>query len=210
MNEVPRRPRKYLDRPTGRLRMPAAVMRKFASMFLFCIAPIIATASESLITKEDPPAVYARYVIAAESYGQAIWYSARLSYRFNRWAIANTGYSYLSIPPGSSGGTTASYHVVPMSLSALLPLGSTETPLYAEILFGGNLNIGTERTARTGVRATATGQPFTPVVGLGLALVPEQRGIVVRAMCYVYQGIDSVGIESRRLPWLGGSIGYAF
>lgn len=185
-------------------------MSKFAAILLVWIAPSFLLAGESRVSEENPPSAYARHVIAAESYGQAIWYSARLSYRFNRRAMANTGYSYLSVPPGSSGGSTATYHVVPVSLSALVPLGLAATPLYAELLFGGNVNIGTDRTARTGVRATATGQAFTPVVGLGLALVPDQHGIVLRAMCYLYQGIDSVGVESRRLPWLGGSIGYAF
>lgn len=176
---------------------------------MFVVAPGLILAESRSANGVNPTVAFTRYVVAAESYGQGIWYSARLSYRFSRQAMANVGYSYLSIPPGSSGGSTAAFHVIPVSISAMWPLASQQ-PFFAEILFGGNLVVGDERTARTGVRATATGQAFTPVVGFGIAYFPDGGGIVVRTMCYLYQGIDSIGIESRRLPWLGGSVGYSF
>ncbi len=185
-------------------------MVNFRASLLVWVAAGVAPAASATVTHESPPETYARYVIAAESYGQAIWYSARASFRFHRLAMVNSGYSYISVPPGSSGGATAAYHLMPVSISAMWPMGSGDMPVFAELLFGGNFNIGSDRTARTGVRATATGQTFTPVVGFGFAYFPDQGGVVMRAMCYIYQGIDSVGIESRRLPWLGGSIGYAF
>ncbi len=184
-------------------------MTRLAAMLLFVIAPGLLFGDRDSANGGNPPLAYARYVAGAESYGQGIWYSARFSYRFTRLAMASVGYSYLSIPPGNSGGATAAFHVVPVSLSAMWPIATTQ-PFFAEILFGGNFVIGDERTARTGVRATATGQAFTPVVGFGVAYFPDAGGIVVRTMCYLYQGIDSIGIESRRLPWLGGSVGYAF
>jgi hypothetical protein len=185
-------------------------MRIFFAIIMCILAPALVQGNSGSAFVKDPPFAYSRYVVAAESYGQAIWYSARFSYRFARLAMVNAGYSYIDIPPGSSGGATASFHVVPVSLSAMWPLGSEGQPFFAEILFGGNAVIGSDRTARTGVRATATGQAFTPVVGLGLSYFPDAGGIVVRTMCYIYQGIDSIGVESRRLPWLGGSIGYSF
>jgi len=80
----------------------------------------------------------------------------------------------------------------------------------AKVLFGGTAVIGGERTQRTGVRATVTGQSFTPVVGIGAAYLPREGGVTLRAMLYIFQGIDSIGLESRRLPWFGGSIGYGF
>lgn len=185
-------------------------MRLLFAIFMTISAPGLVLGDSGSAVVKDPPFAYSRYVVAAESYGQAIWYSARFSYRFARLVMVNAGYSYLDIPPGSSGGATASYHIVPVSLSAMWPLGAEGQPFFAEILFGGNAVIGSDRTARTGVRATATGQAFTPVVGLGVSYFPDAGGIVVRTMCYIYQGIDSIGIESRRLPWLGGSIGYSF
>ncbi|AFM14242.1 hypothetical protein [Turneriella parva] len=178
-------------------------------MMLIVVAPGLVLADSGSANGKNPTLPFTRYVVAAESYGQGIWYAARLSYRFNRLAMANAGYSYLSIPPGNSGGATAAFHLLPVSLSAMWPLAQDQ-PFFAEILFGGNFVIGDERTARTGVRATATGQAFTPVVGFGVAYFPDVGGIVVRTMCYLYQGIDSIGIESRRLPWLGGSVGYSF
>lgn len=150
-----------------------------------------------------------RKMVAVESYGQGIWYSARFSYRVHELLMLNAGYSYIDIPPGSEGGATVSFHIVPVSVSGLWRL-SGELPLYGEMLFGGNALIGGQRTQRTGVRATATGQPFTPIIGLGAAYIPPGGGVTLRAMLYFFQGIDSLGIESRRLPWLGGSLGYAF
>ena len=185
-------------------------MRLLFAIFMTISAPALVLGDGGSAVVKDPPFAYSRYVVAAESYGQAIWYSARVSYRFARLVMVNAGYSYLDIPPGSSGGATASYHIVPVSLAAMWPLGTHGQPFFAEVLFGGNAVIGSDRTARTGVRATATGQAFTPVVGLGLSYFPDAGGIVVRTMCYIYQGIDSIGVESRRLPWLGGSIGYSF
>lgn len=152
----------------------------------------------------------ARNILSAESYGQGIWYSARYSFRFHENLLASAGYSYIDVPPGSDTGNTASFHIVPVSLSALWQPANAQLPLYAELLFGGNAVIGGGRTDRTGVRATVTGQAFTPVIGLGAAYLPVSGGIILRATLYIFQGIDSIGIESRRLPWLGGSIGYAF
>ncbi|GAB4424014.1 MAG: hypothetical protein OHK0011_04290 [Turneriella sp.] len=159
---------------------------------------------------EDTPATrMARAVVGIESYGQGIWYSARLSYRLHEQLMLNGGYSYIDIPPGNTAGETVSFHIVPVSVSGLWRI-SAELPLFGELLFGGNAVIGGERTQRTGVRATVTGQPFTPVIGVGAAYLPREGGITLRAMLYIFQGIDSIGLESRRLPWLGGSIGYAF
>lgn len=152
---------------------------------------------------------FARRVVALESYGQGIWYSARFSYRFHEMLMANAGYSYVDVPPGNAGGETVSFHLVPVSISGLWRV-SGQIPVYGELLFGGNGVIGGERTQRTGVRATATGQAFTPVVGVGAAYLPREGGVTLRAMLYIFQGIDSIGLESRRLPWFGGSIGYAF
>jgi hypothetical protein len=161
-------------------------------------------------TQIEPPAKHSRFIVGGEAYGQGIWYSARLSYRFHERGMVNAGYSYIEIPPVDAGGNTVAFSIVPVSVSALWPLPFTTWPLHAELLFGGNIVIGGNRTERTGVRATVTGQPFTPTVGFALAWVPRETGIVVRAACYIFQGIDSVGVESRRLPWLGGSLGYAF
>ena len=158
----------------------------------------------------NPAAPIARKIVGAEAYGQGIWYSLRLSYRFHEYGMINTGYSYTDIPAVAAGGKTASFHIVPVSFSALWQLPFTTLPFHAEILFGGNITIGSERTERSGVRATATGQAFTPVIGFGFSWLPHQGGITLRFMCYFFQGIDAQGIESRRMPWLGGSVGYAF
>lgn len=124
--------------------------------------------------------------------------------------MINTGYSYTDIPAVQTSGQTASFHIIPVSLSGFWQLPFTALPLNAEILFGGNITIGSIRTERSGVRATATGQAFTPLVGFGFAWLPREGGITMRFTCYFFQGIDAQGIESRRMPWLGGSIGYAF
>ncbi len=168
---------------------------------LFCVA--------SPKAEEAPTARIARTIVGIESYGQGIWYSARVSYRFHEMLLANAGYSYVDVPPGNAAGDTVSFHLVPVSFSGLWRI-SGQIPLYGELLFGGTAVIGAERTQRTGVRATVTGQAFTPVVGVGAAYLPREGGVTLRAMLYIFQGIDSIGIESRRLPWFGGSIGYAF
>ncbi|MBL8032117.1 MAG: hypothetical protein JNJ69_00340 [Leptospiraceae bacterium] len=184
-------------------------MQSLCRIVLYAGALIACAALFPVEPEAQTPAV-PRKIVALESYGQGIWYSARFSYRFYERLMANAGYSYIDIPAGSAAGQAASFHIVPISLSALWqPVGS-DSPFFAEILFGGNAVIGADRTARTGVRATVTGQVFTPVVGIGAAYLPRQGGISLRATLYVFQGIDSVGIESRRLPWLGGSIGYLF
>ena len=161
------------------------------------------------IAAENQPTL-ARYIVAGEAYGQGIWYSLRGSYRFHERGMVNIGYSYTEIPPADSSGKYASFHIVPISFSAFWQLPFTTWPIHAEILFGGNVMIGSDRTERSGVRATVTGQAFTPMAGLAFAWLPREGGLVVRFACYMFQGIDSQGIESRRLPWLGGSIGYAF
>lgn len=177
------------------------------TVLLLCVS---ATLLARGLSAEEPatPAI-ARMVLGIESYGQGIWYSARLSYRLHEQLLLNGGYSYIDIPPGNTAGETVSFHIVPVSVSGLWRI-SGELPLFGELLFGGNAVVGGERTQRTGVRATATGQPFTPVIGLGAVYLPREGGITLRAMLYIFQGIDSIGLESRRLPWLGGSIGYAF
>lgn len=167
----------------------------------------LATATLGLHANDDK---LARYIVAGEAYGQGLWYSGRLSYRFHENLLVSAGYSYLEVPPGDAAGKTAVFHVIPLSASALWHLPFTSWPLHAELLVGGNFNIGSDRTERTGVRATMTGQYFTPVVGFGAAFLEREGGLFVRATCYIFQGFDSVGIENRRLPWLGGTIGFAF
>jgi hypothetical protein len=172
----------------------------------FVSATLLASGLTADIPSTQP---MARTVVGVESYGQGIWYSGRLSYRLHEQLMLNGGYSYIDIPPGNALGETVSFHIVPVSVSGLWRI-SGELPFYGELLFGGNAVIGGERTQRTGVRATATGQPFTPVIGVGAAYLPREGGVTLRAMLYIFQGIDSIGLESRRLPWLGGSIGFAF
>lgn len=174
------------------------------------VIALAASAAFWTLSAAEPEPKLARTIIGGEAYGQAIWYSLRGSYRFHECGMVNVGYSYTEIPPVDAGGKSAIFHIVPVSLSAFWHLPFTTWPIHAEILFGGNFIIGSDRTERTGVRATVTGQPFTPVAGLAFAWLPAEGGLVVRFACYMFQGIDSQGIESRRLPWLGGSIGYAF
>ncbi|MBX3723920.1 MAG: hypothetical protein KF713_18885 [Turneriella sp.] len=173
-------------------------------LFRFVLSLAMIPASKAAAATPAP------FIIAAEAYGQGIWYSLRGSYRFHERAMVNLGYSYTEIPPVDAAGKTAYFHIVPVSFSALWQLPFTTWPIHAEILFGGNIMIGSERTERSGVRATVTGQAFTPVAGIAFAWLPKDGGLVVRFACYMFQGIDSQGVESRRLPWLGGSIGFAF
>lgn len=172
-------------------------------IFLFLTAALPAAVGEN----ERP---LARWVVGGEAYGQGIWYSVRASHRFHANGMVSVGHSFIEIPPVDSTGKTVSFHIVPVSISALWQLPFTSWPIHLEGLFGGNFVIGPDRTERTGVRATVTGQSFTPVIGGGLAFLPATGGLAVRFTCYVFQGIDSVGVETRRLPWLGGSIAYAF
>lgn len=157
----------------------------------------------------NAPQQMARTIVGAEAFGQGIWYSARFSYRFHERLLFNAGHSYIEIPATNAVDRNATFNIVPVSLSALWQLPFTSLPLHAEFLFGGNIVIGADRTERTGVRATVTGQNFTPIVGFAIAYLPLAGGITVRGACYLFQGIDSIGIESRRLPWLGASFGYA-
>jgi len=157
----------------------------------------------------DAPQKIARTIIGAEAFGQGIWYSARFSYRFREQLLFNAGHSYIEIPATNADNRSANFNIIPVSVSALWQLPFTRLPLHAELLFGGNIVIGSDRTERTGVRATVTGQSFTPIVGFAIAYLPLAGGITLRGACYLFQGIDSIGIESRRLPWLGASLGYA-
>ena len=51
------------------------------------------------------------------------------------WLARHAGYSYIDIPPGSAGGETVSFHLVPVSVSGLWRL-SGQNPLYGEKAFG--------------------------------------------------------------------------
>lgn len=180
-------------------------MRPLLGLTLFFIT--MQLAAEPQLSRHER---IARYIVAGEAYGQGLWYSGRLSYRFHENLLANAGYSFLEVPPADAGGKTAAFHVIPLSASALWQLPFTTWPIHAELLFGGNIVIGSDRTERTGVRATMTGQAFTPTIGFGVAFLQREGGLFVRATCYIFQGFDSVGMENRRLPWMGGTIGYAF
>jgi|GEM_PF-2774812 len=178
------------------------------SLVVFLMLTAVAGAFAAAAPTEER--TYAKWIVGGEAYGQGIWYSVRASHRFHANGMVSVGHSFIEIPPIDSTGKTVSFHIVPVSLSALWQLPFTSWPIHLEGLFGGNFVIGPDRTERTGVRATVTGQSFTPVIGGGLAFLPLQGGFVVRFSCYIFQGIDSVGVETRRLPWLGGSIAYAF
>jgi len=151
-----------------------------------------------------------RFLVMGEAYGQGLWYSGKIGYSFHPKVWLTTGYTYLEVPASTLAGSAAHFHIIPTALSGFWQLPFTSWPVHAEFLFGGNLNIGSDRIDRTGVRATMAGQNFTPLIGWGFAYLPAETGLVVRFSCYMFQGIDSQGLESRRLPWLGGSLGFIF
>jgi hypothetical protein len=156
------------------------------------------------------PSEFSRTAATAEAYGQGLWWSARISHRFHYNFAATVGFSYLEVPPVASDGQYAKFGGIPVSVSAFIPLGKWWGEHFFEMLAGGNVIVGSTRTERTGVRATLTGQSLTPLIGFGYLYWPDTGGLVLRFSCYLFQGIDAQGFEHRRLPWLGGSVGYAF
>lgn len=157
-----------------------------------------------------PSPGFSRIATTAEAYGQGLWWSGRLSYRFHYNFAATMGFSYIEVPPVAMGGQEARFGIIPVSISAFLPIGQWHGEHFLEMLAGSNVIVGSARAERTGVRATLTGQTLTPLIGFGYLYWPDTGGLVLRFSCYLFQGIDAQGIEHRRLPWLGGSIGYAF
>ena len=132
-------------------------MRPFVSAtFAICVYSLLLAPLSASIPETERP--LARWILGAEAYGQGIWYSVRASHRFHANGMVSVGHSFIEIPPIDSTGKTVSFHIVPVSMSGLWQLPFTSWPLHLEGLFGGNFVIGPDRTERTGVRATVTGE----------------------------------------------------
>ena len=125
---------------------------------VFLLRPLVffltLTASAGMLAANAPQGdrAYAKWIVGGEAYGQGIWYSLRASHRFHANGMVSVGHSFIEIPPIDSTGKTVSFHIVPVSLSALWQLPFTSWPIHLEGLFGGNFVIGPDPVSYTHLR----------------------------------------------------------
>ncbi len=142
-----------------------------------------------------------------EILGAAHFWSILLSYRFNRYFAAQTGFSYILVP---GERYNADYFIIPILGSYMVGFDKHLAEIQLGTLIVPIAELGFRTADRPGTRATTTSKLVVPIGSLGYRYQPHGAGWFLRVSMYLIYGFDPKKEIWNVKRWPGLSVGRMF